>query len=79
MRSLDQRIRLAKTVLHELSKQPLSRTEIERRTVRKAGTHSTFEGIFHYLIKAGYIQKSDQKQRAPYILTEKGAKFMEAI
>lgn len=79
MKSLDHRIRLARTVLNEMKKYPLSRSEIERRTLRKSGTHSSFEGIFCYLVKAGYIQKNAEKQRAPYVLTEKGAKFLEAI
>ena len=79
MRRLNERINLAKTVLKELSKEPLCRTELEKRTVRKSGTHATFEGIFSYLIESGYIVKSEQKHRAPYALTQKGAKFLEAL
>jgi DNA-binding PadR family transcriptional regulator len=79
MRRLNDRMELAKTVLRELSKEHLCRTELESRTVRKKGTHATFEGIFRYLMQGGYIQKSDQKHRANYILTEKGAKLLEAI
>jgi len=79
MRRLTDRIHLAKTVLKELNRQPLCRTELEKRTVKKAGTHATFEGIFRYLIQSGYVQKSEQKHRAAYVLTEKGAKFLEVI
>ncbi len=79
MRRLTERMHLAKTVLRELSKQPLSRTELEKRTVRKYGTHSTFEGMFRFLVQGGYVQKSEQKHRSPYVLTEKGIKFLEAI
>ena len=79
MRRLNDRMDLAKTVLRELSKEHLCRTELENRTVRKKGTHATFEGIFRYLVQNGYIQKSDQKHRARYIVTEKGAKLLEAI
>ncbi len=79
MRSLTERIQLAKTVMHELSRQPLCRTELEKRTVRKYGTHATFEGIFTVLVKGGYIQKNGLNHRAAYALTEKGAKFLEAI
>ena len=79
MRRLTERMNLAKTVLKELNKQPLCRTELEKRTVRKSGTHATFEGIFRYLIQSGYIVKSDQKHRAPYAITEKGAKFLEVL
>jgi predicted transcriptional regulator len=79
MRRLKDRINLAKIVLKELKKQPFSRTELEQRTVRKAGTHATFEGIFRFLVQSGYVQKSGQKHRAPYVITEKGAKFLEVI
>jgi predicted transcriptional regulator len=79
MRRLTERMNLAKTVLRELSRQPLCRTEIEQRTVRKAGTHATFEGIFRYLVQDGYVRKIEQKHRANYEITEKGAKLLEAI
>ncbi len=79
MRRLNDRMDLAKTVLKELSKEHLCRTELENRTVRKKGTHATFEGIFRYLIQGGYIQKNEQKHRSTYVLTEKGAKLLEAI
>ena len=79
MRCLNERMDLAKIVLKELSRQPLCRTELEQRTVRKTGTHATFEGIFRYLVQGGYVQKSEQKHRADYMITEKGAKLLEAI
>jgi DNA-binding PadR family transcriptional regulator len=72
-------MQLAKTVLHELSRQPLCRTELEKRTVRRFGTHATFEGMFHFLVQNGYVQKSEPRHRAAYVLTEKGAKFLEVI
>jgi len=79
MRRLTDRMHLAKTVLKELNKQPLCRTELEKRTVKKTGTHATFEGIFRYLVQSGYVQKSEQKHRAAYVITERGAKFLEAL
>jgi len=79
MRRLNERLGLAKTVLKELSRQPLCRTELEKRTVRKFGTHATFEGIFRYLVQNGYMQKSEQKHRAPYVITEKGLKLLEGL
>jgi predicted transcriptional regulator len=79
MRRLDERLHLALAVLKELNKQPVCRTELEKRTVRKLGTHATFEGIFRYLVQNGYIRKSDAKHRAPYVITEKGVKLLEAL
>jgi len=79
MRHLQERLHLAKTVLKELSSQSLCRTELERKTIKKFGTHATFEGIFRYLVRNGYIQKSEQKHRAPYVITEKGLKLLEGL
>jgi DNA-binding PadR family transcriptional regulator len=79
MRRLNERLRLAKTVLQELSRQPRCRTELEKRTVRKLGTHATFEGIFSYLVQNGYVQKSEKKHRAPYLITKKGLKLLEGL
>jgi predicted transcriptional regulator len=71
---------LAKIVLHELKRQPLSRTELEKKTITKAGTSAaTFENIFRYLTQDGYIQKSSTKHRAKYLLTDKGTKLLEAL
>lgn len=79
MRRLTERMDLAKIVMNELSRQPLSRTELETRTTKKTGTHASFEGIFRFLVQDGYIQKSAPHHRAKYIITEKGAKLLEAI
>lgn len=70
---------LAKIVLHELKRQPLHRTELEKRTIARAGTPASFDNIFGYLVKNGYVQKSAPKHRAPYVITEKGSKLLEAI
>jgi len=78
-RTLHERLRLAKIVLHELRRGPLKRTELEKRTVMHCGTHSTFEGIFKYLLQNGYIQKSGLRHRDPYTITEKGQKFLEGL
>jgi len=79
MRRLHERLHLAKTVLVELRRQPLGRSELEKRTVRKCGTHATFEGIFRYLVRNGYVQKSEPKHRSPYVITEKGLKLLEGL
>ncbi|MBN1244785.1 hypothetical protein JXA31_04250 [Candidatus Bathyarchaeota archaeon] len=76
---LTDRMHLAKIVLKELERQPLCRSELEKRTIQKSGTHGTFEGIFRFLVQSGYVQKSGQKHRAPYVITEKGAKFLEVL
>jgi predicted transcriptional regulator len=70
---------LAKIVLHELKCQPFSRTELEKRTTNKAGSHAAFESTFGLLVQDGFAQKNSPKYRAKYVLTEKGAKLLEAI
>lgn len=73
------RMNLAKTVLKELSKQPLRRTEIEMRVIKKPVSHGTFVNIFSYLVENGYLQKKEQKLRSSFELTEKGRKLLEAL
>jgi len=70
---------LAKIVLHELKRQPLYRTELEKRTVQKAGSHAAFENIFRWLVQNGHVEKSSPKHRAKYMITQKGIKFLELI
>lgn len=79
MRKLGDRLHLAKIVLSELKKRPLGRTELEKRTIRQFGTHSAFEGIFHYLVQGGYVAKSERRHRAPYTITEKRLKLLEGL
>ena len=78
-RALQERLRLAKIVLHELRRSPLRRTELEKRTIKQCGTHGTFESIFKYLLQNGYIQKSGQRHLDPYTITEKGQRFLEGL
>jgi predicted transcriptional regulator len=70
---------LAQTILHELSRQPLSRTELTKRALAKNGTPASFENTFSYLVHGGYVQKNSPKYRAKYILTEKGTILLKAI
>ena len=79
MRSLEERLTLAKTILRELSKEPLPRIILDKRTTYEFGTHATFEGMFHYLIQKGCIEKSGKKIRDFYRITEKGRKLLEAL
>ena len=79
MKSLDERLMLAKTILCELSKEPLSRTILDKRVIRKIGTHASFEGMFRYLRDKGCIQKSGKKHRDLYSITESGRKFLAGL
>jgi len=79
VKSLDERLTLAKIILRELSKEPLSRTRLDKKVTHNIGTHASFEGIFRYLTHKGCIQKSGQKKRDPYCITEKGRKILDGL
>jgi DNA-binding HxlR family transcriptional regulator len=70
---------LAKVILHELNRQPLSRTELEKHTLQKAGTHATFESTFNHLVYGGYVEKNSPKYRAKYVMTDKGVAMLKAL
>ena len=76
---LRRRLDLAKIVLHELDKAPTSRTQLEKRATRKCGTHASFESIFQFLKESGYLEKTAERHRAPYRITEKGKKLLEGL
>ena len=76
MRRLTERMDLATTILKELSRCPLRRTDLEQCS---GGTHTIFEGIFHYLIQGGFIQKSSKQHFAKYVITKRGTKLLEAL
>ena len=80
MRTLAKRLQVARTILDLLNQQPLGRTPLENRTIKKADvTHAVFEGIFQFLRQNGYLEKSSQKHRAPYQITEKGRKLQKGL
>ncbi|MCW3983182.1 MAG: hypothetical protein NWE96_04220 [Candidatus Bathyarchaeota archaeon] len=71
---------LAKIILHELSRQPLSRTELEKHTIQKGGiTHAMFESTFSHLVYGGYVEKNSPKYRAKYVMTDKGTTMLKAL
>ena len=70
---------LAKVVLAELSKEPLRRRDLHKRTLRHCGTPATFVSILNYLKQQGHIEKASTKHTAPYRITEKGMRFLEGL
>jgi len=79
VRNLEERLKYAKVILHELSREPLSRTLLNKRFIQQSGTSATFEGIFKFLIQSGYVEKSGSAHRASYCITEKGKKFLGGL
>lgn len=72
-------LRLAKVVLAELSKEPLRRRDLHKRTLRRCGTPATFSSILYYLKEHGHVEKASIKHTSPYRITEKGMRFLEGL
>ena len=52
-----ERLKLAKILLQELREQSLGWTELEKRLLRRCGTHGRFRSLMSWLKKNGYIIK----------------------
>jgi DNA-binding PadR family transcriptional regulator len=70
---------LAKVVLAQLSKEPLRRRDLHKRTLRQCGTPATFTSTLNYLKQQGHVEKMSTKHTAPYRITEKGMRFFEGL
>ncbi|MEM0314103.1 MAG: hypothetical protein QXQ41_06120 [Candidatus Bathyarchaeia archaeon] len=80
MKKRERDLHLARIVLAELVKAgSLRRRDLEKRTLIKCGTRATFDSILAFLKNQGYITKASAEQMAPYKITEKGKRFLEAL
>jgi predicted transcriptional regulator len=74
---LKTRLEFARVVLRELSREPLSRSVLEKRSrSRVEMSFACFEGIFRFLVADGDIEKCGPEHRAPFRITEKGKAFL---
>jgi predicted transcriptional regulator len=80
MKKREKDLHLARIVLAELLKAgSLRRRDLEKRTLIKCGTRATFDSILAFLKAQGYIAKASERHIAPYQITEKGKRFLEAL
>jgi predicted transcriptional regulator len=80
MKKREKDLHLARIVLAELVKAgSLRRRDLEKRTLIKCGTRATFDSILAFLKAQGYIAKASEAHIAPYQITEKGKRFLEAL
>ena len=80
MKKREKDLHLARVVLAELVKAgSLRRRDLEKRTLIKCGTRATFDSILAFLKERGYIIKASDRHIAPYQITEKGKRFLEAL
>lgn len=73
---MKERLEFARVVLRELSREPLSRTNLEKRVSKQSVSHACFEGIFSFLVADGDVVKCGSAHLAPYRLTERGKVFL---
>jgi len=80
MKKRERDLQLARIVLAELLKAgSLRRRDLEKRTLIKCGTRATFDSILAFLKTQGYITKASERHIAPYQITDKGKRFLEAL
>jgi len=80
MNKRERDLHLASIVLAELLKAgSLRRRDLEKRTLIKCGTRATFDSILAFLKAQGYIAKASEAHIAPYQITDKGKRFLEAL
>ncbi len=78
MSVIENRMKLAKTILKELAKGPHRYTELLRETITECRTPYRFNYIFYWLKKKGYVTKGEGRQE-PYSITEKGEELLKII
>ena len=69
-------MKFAEAVLHELEREPCSRTNLEKRVARKMVSHACFNGILCFLVDDGDVEKCGVEHLAPFRITEKGKAFL---
>ena len=80
MKKREKDLHLARIVLAELVKAgSLRRRDLEKRTLIKCGTRATFDSILAFLKAQGYVVKASERHTAPYQITDKGKRFLEAL
>ena len=77
MADLKERLEFAETILKKLNRRTLSRSNLERAAY--PSSRARFDNMFQFLTVSGYIKKSGPERRAPYCITEKGKKMLEAL
>jgi len=70
-KNLQGRLEFARVVLRELSRGPLSHTDLEKRS-RGEMSYACFERIFRFLVEDGDVVKCGPEHTAPFRLTERG-------
>lgn len=80
MSKLEERMRLAAAILRSLAEGPKRYTALMRLALGAQASPSRFIYLLRWLEGRGYIKKGGRKETsAPWRITEKGKRFLEAI
>jgi predicted transcriptional regulator len=79
LKNLKAQLELARVTLDELRVEPCSYSVLEKRVLIRNGTFATVPIILYFLRDSGYIIKESSEHRAPYKLSTKGEKLLEAL
>jgi hypothetical protein len=79
IKKLKTQLELAKVILREVSREPISFSLLEKRALVKAGTYATVTDLIYFLRDCGFIVKGPCEYRAPYHISVKGRLLLEAL
>ncbi|MCW4017994.1 MAG: hypothetical protein NWF00_04860 [Candidatus Bathyarchaeota archaeon] len=68
-----------RVILAELARGPFSRKDLLGQVLQKGVSPASFDVTFRYLRSRGRIRKETSAKRAPWVITEKGRKMLEAL
>ena len=71
-----ERLTVAKIVLLELAREPLSHSVLSDKACVKGVSHGCFEAAFAFLVADGDVEKCGVEHRAPFRVTDKGQCFL---
>ena len=75
--TVNDRLRVAKVVLHILAeKSPQRWSALEKAVTKESPTYARFQGALRWLLRQGYIEKT---ARGMYAITEKGEYLLKVI
>jgi hypothetical protein len=68
-----------KAILTELSHAPRGYIELLKRLSAKGLSPANFQTTMRYLQRCGRIRKASLEKRAPWVITARGQKLLEAL
>ena len=70
---LEEKLRIARTILNRLEDGPMRRTPLMKSTLGDSETPSTFRNVLDWLLRCAY---KDRPERGLYAMAERGRMFL---